>query len=125
MGSQGLSTLFQAAFRDSRNAMVLADDARRIVDVNGACLQLLGYPRAEVVNRHLREFVAGAPAISPEQWAAALARRRFTGEAKMVCADGTTVDAQWGATTEVVTGRRLVLLVALSLRAAAGVFGPP
>ena len=39
---QGLSTLFQAAFRDSRNAMVLADDARRIVDVNGACLQLLG-----------------------------------------------------------------------------------
>jgi PAS domain S-box-containing protein len=125
VGSQGLSTLFQAAFRDSRNAMVLADDARRIVDVNGACLQLLGHPRAEVVNRHMWEFVAGAPAMTPEQWAAALARQRFSGEAKMVRADGMTVDAQWGATTEVITGRRLVLLVALSISGRGRGLRPP
>jgi PAS domain S-box-containing protein len=115
VSSQGLSTLFQAAFRDSRNAMVLADDARRIVDVNGACLQLLGHPRADVVNRHMWEFVAGAPAMTPRQWAAALAQRRFSGDAEMVRADGTTVGVQWGATTEIVTGRRLVLVVALSV----------
>jgi PAS domain S-box-containing protein len=95
--------------------MVLADDARRIVDVNGACLQLLGHPRADVVNRHMWEFVAGAPAMTPRQWAAALAQRRFSGDADMVRADGTTVGVQWGATTEVVTGRRLVLVVALSV----------
>ena len=115
MGSQGLSTLFHAAFRDSRNAMVLADDGRRIVDVNGACLQLLGNRRADVVNRHMWEFVEGGPAMTPRQWATGLARRRFTGEADMVRADGTTVGVQWGATTEVVTGRRLVLVVALSV----------
>jgi PAS domain S-box-containing protein len=110
-----LSTLFQAAFRDSRNAMVLADDVRRIVDVNGACLRLLGHPRADVVNRHMWEFVAGGPAMTPRQWAAGLGRQRFTGEAEMVRVDGTTVDVQWGATTEVVTGRMLVLVVALSV----------
>jgi PAS domain S-box-containing protein len=115
VGSEEWSNLFQAAFRDSRNAMVLADDARRIVDVNGACLQLLGHRRADVVNRHMWEFVAGDPAMTPRQWAAALARRRFSGDAQMVRADGTTVGVQWGATTEVVTGRRLVLVVALSV----------
>jgi PAS domain S-box-containing protein len=110
-----LSTLFEAAFRDSRNAMILADDARRIVDVNGASLQLLGHPRADVVDRHMWEFVAGEPAMTPRQWAVALAQRRFSGEAEMLRADGTTVGVQWGATTEDVTGRRLVLVVALSV----------
>jgi PAS domain S-box-containing protein len=112
---EGWSTLFQAAFRDSRNAMVLADDARRVVDVNGACLQLLGYSRGDVVDRPMYEFVSHGPVMTPEEWAAALARERFTGEAEMVRADGATVDVQWGATTELVTGRKLVLVVALSV----------
>jgi PAS domain S-box-containing protein len=115
VGSEGWLTLFQAAFRDSRNAMCLADDARCIVDVNGACLQLLGYRRADVMDRPMHEFVAGGPLMTPQQWAAALARRRFTGEGTMVRADGTTLRVQWGATTERVTGRRLVLVVALSI----------
>ncbi|MGH3340071.1 MAG: hypothetical protein ACRDPL_14770 [Propionibacteriaceae bacterium] len=36
MASEGWSSLFQTAFRGSRNAMVLVDDERCIVDVNGA-----------------------------------------------------------------------------------------
>ena len=95
--------------------MCLVDDARCIVDVNGACLQLLGYSRAEMVDRPMYEFVAGEPLMTRRQWAAALARQRFTGEGKMACEDGSTIRVQWGATTELVTGRRLVLLVALSV----------
>ena len=95
--------------------MCLADDARRIVDVNGACLQLLGYRRGDIVGRHMYEFVAGDPLMTRRQWAAALARQHFTGEGKMACADGSEVRVHWGATTELVTGRRLVLLVALSV----------
>lgn len=95
--------------------MVLADDDRRIIDINGACLQLLGYPRGEVVDRPMHEFVAGGPVMSRQEWAAAVARERFSGEAEMVRADGATVDVHWGATTELVTGRRLVLVVALSV----------
>lgn len=115
MASDGWSTLFHAAFRDSRNAMVLADEDRRIVDVNGALLQLLGHRRAEVVGHPVWEFVAGGPAMTPEEWAAALARQRFSGETEMVRGDGDTVRVQWGATTEEATGRRLVLVVALSV----------
>jgi PAS domain S-box-containing protein len=115
VASDGWSTLFQAAFRDSRNAMVLADEDRRVVDINGACLQLLGHRRPDVVGRPVWEFVAGGPAMTPRQWATALARRRFSGEAEMVRGDGDIVRVQWGATTEVVTGRRLVLVVALSV----------
>src|SRR5918994_4141469 len=66
-----------------------------------------------MVDRPMYEFVAGEPLMTRRQWAAALARQRFTGEGKMARADGTTVRVQWGATTELVTGRGLVLLVAL------------
>lgn len=115
MASDGWSNLFQAAFRDSRNAMVLADDDRQVVDINGACLQLLGHRREDVVGHHVWEFVDGGPAMTAQQWAAALARQRFSGVAEMVRVDGDVVRVQWGATTEVVTGRRLVLVVALSI----------
>lgn len=115
MASDGWSNLFQAAFRDSRNAMVLADEDRQVVDINGACLQLLGHRREDVVGHHVWEFVDGGPAMTAQQWAAALARQRFSGVAEMVRVDGDVVRVQWGATTEVVTGRRLVLVVALSI----------
>ena len=115
VASDGWSNLFQAAFRDSRNAMVLADEDRQVVDINGACLQLLGHRREDVVGHHVWEFVDGGPAMTPQQWAGALARQRFSGMAEMVRVDGDLVRVQWGATTEVVTGRRLVLVVALSV----------
>jgi PAS domain S-box-containing protein len=113
------STLFRAAFRDSRNAMVLVGEDRRVVDVNGAFLQLLGHPRLDVAGRPIWEFVAGGPLMKPREWAAALARRRFTGEAELLRADGSTVHVQWGATTEVITGRSLVVVAALSVSARA------
>ena len=115
MGSDGWESLFQAAFRDSRNAMLMLDDARHVVDVNGAFVSLLGHRRADLVGRPARDLVLGGPVMTPERWSAALARQRFTGEAEMLRADGATVVVQWGATTERVTGRRLVLLVALSV----------
>jgi PAS domain S-box-containing protein len=109
----GWSGLFAVAFRQSRNPMTLVDEQRRHVDVNGAYLRLIGYKRENLIGRPIWEFVAGGPLLSQEQWAAALATRRFTGEAGMVCRDGRQITIQWGAGTEVVTGRRLVLFVAL------------
>jgi PAS domain S-box-containing protein len=95
--------------------MVLVADNRRIVDVNGAFLQLLGHRRAALLDRPIYQLVAGGPLMSAPEWASALARRHFTGEAQLLRADGTTVGVQWGATTELVTGRRLVLVVALGV----------
>ena len=110
----GWSGFFETAFRQSRNAMVLVDDRRIQVDVNGAYLNLLGYPRGRLIGEPLYRFVAESSRYSGEEWAAALAVGEFTGEADMICADGGRASVQWGATVEVVTGRRLVLFVALS-----------
>jgi DNA-binding CsgD family transcriptional regulator len=73
----------------------------------------VGQRREAILGRPIWDFVAGGPLLTPRQWAEELARRRFTGEASLVSADGTVITMQWGATTEMVTGKRLVLIVAL------------
>jgi PAS domain S-box-containing protein len=106
--------LFASAFKQSRNAMALADDARRFVDVNGAYLSLLGYRRSELVGQPVFRFVVGGPLVSRPEWRRMLAKGQFAGEAELRAADGGAIAVQWAATVEVVTGRRLVLVVALS-----------
>ena len=113
-GANGWAGLFATAFRQSRNAMVLLDADRRQLDGNGAYFKLLGYRRDEVLGRPIYEFVAGGPVVEPQEWARLLATKQFTGEAGLLAKDGTVVAVQWGATAEVVTGRRLILVVALS-----------
>jgi PAS domain S-box-containing protein len=113
-GGAGLSALFQAAFTHSRNPMVLVDANRRLVDVNGASVRLLGYPRNQLIGRPMYEFVVGGPAVTDPQWDALLAEGRLSGEAEMRDADGNIIGVQFAASSEVVTGRYLVLGVALS-----------
>jgi PAS domain S-box-containing protein len=110
----GWAALFWSAFKDSRNAMVLLDEHRRHVDVNGAYLKLAGYTRDEVIGRPVWEYVAGGPLQTDRQWERSLARGELSGQAGLVCADGTTVTVQYAGHTEVATGQRLVLFVALS-----------
>ena len=110
----GWEGLFQAAFSRSRNAMILTDDRRHIVDVNAAAVKMLGYSRREMIGRPTWDFVEGGPALSAQEWARELAVGRFAGEVEVICADGSALAVQWGAETEAVTGRRLVLLVAIN-----------
>ncbi len=111
---EGLGELFKAAFAHSKNAMALLDERRRLVDANGAYVRLLGYQRPAIIGRPIADFVAGGPALSPAEWNAALAAGRSSGQAELVCADGSRVAVQWAASTEVVTGQQLALVVALS-----------
>jgi PAS domain S-box-containing protein len=108
------ATLFASAFGQSRNAMALVDSGRRLVDVNGAWMKLLGYRREEIIGHRLYEFVVDGPKYSPAEWTNLLATHKFTGEGHLRSADGTTVAIQYAATTEVVTGRKLVLVVTLT-----------
>ncbi len=114
MARDGWSALFESAFKQSKNPMALVDDERRHVDANPPYLRLLARSRDDVIGRPLWEFVAGGPLLTPAQWAALLAAHRFHGEAEMVRGDGAHVAVQWAGATEVATGRRLVLFVALS-----------
>jgi PAS domain S-box-containing protein len=111
---EGWPALFWTAFKGSRNAMVLLDEHRLHLEVNGAYLKLLGYPRDELVGRPVWEFVAGGPQLNEREWRATIATGEFSGEAALVRADGTTVTVQYAGHTEVVTGQQRVLFVALS-----------
>ena len=114
MSDQGWAALFAAAFKRSRNGMALVDEDRTIIDANPAFLRMLGQKRRELVGRPLWTNVAGGPILNPQQWSAQIAHRSFHGEAGLMTADGDIVSVQWGATTETVTGHRLILFVALS-----------
>jgi PAS domain S-box-containing protein len=108
------SGLFWSAFRNSRNAMALVDRDRILVDVNGAFVTLTGRTPDRVLGRPIAELVVGAPRFTDATWRAALASGKFAGDDELLHADGSHVAVQWDASTEVVTGRRLVLFVALS-----------
>jgi PAS domain S-box-containing protein len=106
--------MFGFAFRQSRNAMVLLDERRVQLDCNGAYLKLLGYDSGDLLGRPIYELAPGGPTLSGREWAALVGQGEFTGERELTRADGSTVSVQWGAHPESVTGRRLVLLAALS-----------
>jgi PAS domain S-box-containing protein len=109
----GWASLFWQAFRRSRNAMALLDDERRYVDVNGPYLQLFGHVRGALVGRPAWESVVDGPVLSHAAWEDALKRPQFTGTARLRRLDGSVVGVEVAAHPEVVTGRRLVLLVVL------------
>ena len=112
--SEGWESLFWTAFKRSQNPMGLLDERRRIVEVNGPLLNAVGHSRDEMIGTHAWRFVQDGPARTERQWQALLKRSSdFFGETELVHADGTTLSVHYAAHPEAVTGRRLVLFVAL------------
>jgi PAS domain S-box-containing protein len=109
----GWQSLFLDAFRRSRNAMVLLDDRRCQMDVNGAYLQLLGYTRAELIERPVYELVIGGPTVTARQWRALLGQSQFTGVADLRRRDGGQVTLELAGHPATVDGKRMVLCVVL------------
>jgi PAS domain S-box-containing protein len=110
----GWPGLFWTAFKRSRNGMVLVDAERRYIEVNAAFVELLGSRRRNLIGRAVHEHVVGGPVMSSAEWRLALAEDEFSGVAVLRRDDGTTVSVQFAGNPETVTGRRLVLGVALS-----------
>jgi PAS domain S-box-containing protein len=108
------SDLFNAAFKQSKNPMALVDSNRCLVDANGAYLRLLGHPMPALIGQPVYAYIVGGPRASQAEWEAAIGQGRFTGETVLRAADGREVSLQYAATSEVVTGRYLVLFVGLS-----------
>ena len=109
----GWQGLFWDAFRQSRNAMVLLDDQRRLVEVNGAFVRLLGHTRQSLLGRPVYDLRAAGRPASDLEWQAALHQRQFTAVAELGCADGSHVRVEFAGHPEIVTGKRLVLVVIL------------
>ena len=89
----GWASLFWQCFRQSRNAMMLLDERRCIVDVNGACLRLVQHQRAALLGHPAHELVRDGPLFTAAQWRELLAQPQFTGSAELIHADGSRVTA--------------------------------
>jgi PAS domain S-box-containing protein len=111
--TSGWAGLFDTAFNRSQNPMALTDGERCLVEVNGAFATLLGYRPSQMEGRHLYDFVAEGPLLSTEEWERTLERGVTTGSATLERANGEVVSVQFAVHPEFVTGRRLVLFVAL------------
>lgn len=111
----GWAGMFKKAFAQSQNAMVLTDDERRIIEVNTAFARLVGRRPSTLVGRHVWELIPGGPLMTRDQWIEAISGGDSTGEIELERADGTAVSVQYAYHPEVVTGRRMVLFVALTV----------
>jgi PAS domain S-box-containing protein len=110
----GWQTLFDEAFKRSRNPMVLLDDRRCHVDVNGAYLQLLGYPLGSLIGRPVYELVIGGPLVTPREWRALLGQSQFTAVAHLRRNDGGQVTVEAAGHPATVNGKTLVLFVVIA-----------
>lgn len=105
--------MFWQAFLRSSNAMALMDQHRRFVEVNGACLHLLGYSRDELVGMHFSDISATGQVFRQREWERVLKQRQFIGVRDLKRADGMTIRVEFAGHIETFTRRPLVLLVAI------------
>lgn len=105
--------MFWSAFRQSRNAMVLVDEQRVIVEVNGAFIKLLGHARQAVLGRPAYNLRVERAGVSEREWRTELRKQQFTGVGDFRCADGRALRLEFAGHPEIVTGRQLSLVVIL------------
>src|SRR4051794_35441343 len=86
--ADGWAGLFQKAFAQSQNAMLMVDEERRIVDVNTAFLRLVGRRRSALLGCYMYELIPGGPLLTRDEWLAAINSGADTGEVDVERADG-------------------------------------
>src|SRR3954464_5913562 len=96
--SNGWPELFASAFGQSRNAMVLLDERRRIVNANAALTALVGRARSAVIGRPVFEIVARGALASEREWQANMDAGHFTRGGGAGDARAARIPGPWGAT---------------------------
>lgn len=108
----GWERLFWLLFRRSANPVALADDSRRVIDVNEAAVRLLGRSLEELVSTSIVDIISPAEREeSTRQWQGFLRTGEYSGSRDLLRADGTTVEVDFAARMAAVNGRRLAIYV--------------
>lgn len=101
----------RAVFDHALDAMLIADSAGKLVDVNPAACVLLGLSREELLERGLEDIVPhDMRASASAAWKEFLATGAQRGDIRLVRADGTTREVEYSATANVLPGRHLSVL---------------
>jgi len=100
-----------AIFREALDAILIADDERRYVEVNPAACELFGMSREELLQHHIEDFFGGdGPAQVETMWREFRAAGRLVGEFPLRRADGTLRIVEFRAIADFVPGRHLSII---------------
>jgi two-component system, cell cycle sensor histidine kinase and response regulator CckA len=102
---------FRAVFGAALDAILVADDDRRIVDANPAAYRLFGLAGDELVGRRADDFVS--PDVAPrldEIWGAFLEAGEYTAACEIRLPDGSRRDVEASARARMLPGRHLAVL---------------
>jgi PAS domain S-box-containing protein len=106
VSSQRQSEALLAAARD---AVLVVDDARTIIDVNPAACRLLGLSPRDLRGRRVDDFLE--PGVGLERaWETFLEAGEQTGELRVIRPDGEVRDVEYGATARFIAGRHMAIL---------------
>jgi PAS domain S-box-containing protein len=105
MVSHHLSEAIVAAARD---AVLVLDDERFVVDANPAACQLLGLSSAELIGRRVDEFLQGVDVEGA--WRGLLDAGEHTGQVRLIRPDGEPRHVEYSATPRFVADRHLILV---------------
>lgn len=100
---------FQAAFEDAFDAMVIADDEGRYVEVNQSACEMFEMDREELLGRQIWEF-APDDFDFEAAWEAFQSSELDRGLFTVVTDKGTNKHVEYAATTDIVPGQHLSVL---------------
>ena len=101
----------QALFDGTQDAILFADDAGRLVDVNPAASELTGYVRDELLGRTVTDLgLDDARAVVGDLWEHFLADGRQSGELLVRRKDGAVVPVEYRAVAHIQPGLHLSVL---------------
>ena len=96
--AQAAEARYRGLFAGVADAILVADAERHYVDANAAAVDLLGYPRDELLTLRVDDVVEGGPDWTATEYARFRAEGRWQGELELRRKDGTTVPVEARAT---------------------------
>jgi len=105
------SSRLQALFDNAMDAIMIADDNARYVDVNPAACQLSGYIREEILQLSVLDMTPTPDReIGQKLWRAFISGKRQSGEYSFIRKDGTIVETEYQATANFIPGIHLSVI---------------
>ena len=99
-----------ALWAHAHNAILLADDSGRCIDVNPAACTLLGLERETLLQRHVADLVVSSPDSHEQAWSQFLVAGKASGQMQLRRGDGALLFVQFDAVAGMQPGVHLVVL---------------
>jgi diguanylate cyclase (GGDEF)-like protein/PAS domain S-box-containing protein len=110
--------LFEAVFANARDAMLIVDDKRALLDANLAAAELVTSSREHLKKLQLEDLVADGSCVR-EIWNTLLATGHDRGELELVQEDGSLVATEYTAAANFLPGRHILVIRDIRARQAA------